>query len=177
MRKIILMMPVSADGFMEGPERELGWHKADSELHRHFNEQLTAMGALREIPGGIVEPVTCSVGLSGCSAHVRQARSRCLLLRCCPGVTVVTLGRPPYRAREGRCLLLGGPRDRGDQVVSAAAGEQPAPAGQVVRQRVQRRMGGALRVDAHLQVSQRIEPVGVGPVLADLWGSEMRFGL
>ena len=45
MRKIILMMPVSAGGFIEGPERELDWHEADSEPHRHFNEQLTAMGA------------------------------------------------------------------------------------------------------------------------------------
>ena len=34
MRKIILMMPVSAGGFIEGPEREFDWRKAD-ELHRH----------------------------------------------------------------------------------------------------------------------------------------------
>jgi hypothetical protein len=27
MRKVILMMPVSVDGFIEGPERELDWHK------------------------------------------------------------------------------------------------------------------------------------------------------
>ena len=38
------MMPVSVDGFIEGPERELDWHKADGELHRHFNEQLGTMG-------------------------------------------------------------------------------------------------------------------------------------
>jgi hypothetical protein len=25
------MTPVSADGFTEGPERELGWHKVDQE--------------------------------------------------------------------------------------------------------------------------------------------------
>jgi hypothetical protein len=31
MRKIILMMPVSADVFIEGPERELNWHKVDHE--------------------------------------------------------------------------------------------------------------------------------------------------
>ena len=37
------MMPVSADGFIEGPERELDWHKADSELHRHLNEQLSGV--------------------------------------------------------------------------------------------------------------------------------------
>ena len=45
MRKIILMMPVSAGGFIEGPERELDWHKVDDELHRQFNEPLSAMGA------------------------------------------------------------------------------------------------------------------------------------
>ena len=30
---------------MEGPERELDWHLVDEELHRHFNEQLSVMGA------------------------------------------------------------------------------------------------------------------------------------
>src|ERR1035437_2929423 len=45
MRKIILMMPVSLDGFIEGPDRELDWHLVDDELHAHFNEQLSAMGA------------------------------------------------------------------------------------------------------------------------------------
>jgi len=45
MRKIILMMSVSLDGFFEGPERQLDWHLVDDELHSHFNEQLSAMGA------------------------------------------------------------------------------------------------------------------------------------
>jgi dihydrofolate reductase len=45
MRKIILMMSVSVDGFFEGPNREIDWHMVDDELHRHFNEQLSAMGA------------------------------------------------------------------------------------------------------------------------------------
>jgi dihydrofolate reductase len=45
MRKIILMMSVSLDGFFEGPDRELDWHMVDDELHSHFNEQLSAMGA------------------------------------------------------------------------------------------------------------------------------------
>jgi dihydrofolate reductase len=45
MRKIILMMSVSLDGFIEGPNRELDWHMVDDELHTHFNEQLEAMGA------------------------------------------------------------------------------------------------------------------------------------
>ena len=34
MRKTILLVPVSAGGFIEGLERELDWHKADDELHR-----------------------------------------------------------------------------------------------------------------------------------------------
>jgi dihydrofolate reductase len=45
MRRIIWMMSVSLDGFMEGPGRELDWQLIDEELHRHFNEQLAAMGA------------------------------------------------------------------------------------------------------------------------------------
>jgi dihydrofolate reductase len=44
-RKIILMMSVSIDGFFEGPNHELDWQTVDDELHRHFNEQLGAMGA------------------------------------------------------------------------------------------------------------------------------------
>jgi dihydrofolate reductase len=44
MRKIILMMSVSVDGFIEGPNREIDWHMVDEELHRHFNEQAGAMG-------------------------------------------------------------------------------------------------------------------------------------
>lgn len=45
MRKVILMMSVSVDGFFEGPNRELDWHLVDDELHTHFNQELGAMGA------------------------------------------------------------------------------------------------------------------------------------
>ena len=45
MRKVILQMSVSLDGFIEGPAREIDWHLVDDELHNHFNEQLSAMGA------------------------------------------------------------------------------------------------------------------------------------
>jgi dihydrofolate reductase len=45
MRKVVLMMSVSVDGFFEGPNRELDWQLVDDELHAHFNEQLAAMGA------------------------------------------------------------------------------------------------------------------------------------
>ncbi|MEU5544727.1 dihydrofolate reductase family protein [Streptomyces sioyaensis] len=45
MRKIVLHMSVSLDGFIEGPHREIDWHRVDDELHRHMNEQLSTMGA------------------------------------------------------------------------------------------------------------------------------------
>src|SRR5919204_3645673 len=45
MRKVILMLSVSLDGFMEGPNRELDWQIVDDELHTHFNEVLREMGA------------------------------------------------------------------------------------------------------------------------------------
>ena len=45
MRNVILMMSVSLDGYMEGPNRELDWHLVDDELHTHFNEELGRMGA------------------------------------------------------------------------------------------------------------------------------------
>lgn len=45
MRKITFMMSVSLDGFFEGPDGELDRPLVDDELHRHFNEQLRAMGS------------------------------------------------------------------------------------------------------------------------------------
>ncbi|MEU8591584.1 dihydrofolate reductase family protein [Streptomyces sp. NPDC048664] len=45
MRKIVLMMSMSLDGYMEGPNREIDWHLVDDELHRHFNDVLGRMGA------------------------------------------------------------------------------------------------------------------------------------
>ena len=45
MRKIILMMSVSIDGFFEGPDRDISWHLVDEELHQHFNDECRAMGA------------------------------------------------------------------------------------------------------------------------------------
>ena len=45
MRKIVVQMSVSLDGFIEGPHGELDWHRVDEELHYHFNRQLGAMGA------------------------------------------------------------------------------------------------------------------------------------
>ena len=45
MRKIVLSMSVSIDGYMEGPNREIDWHLVDDELHEHFNTELREMGA------------------------------------------------------------------------------------------------------------------------------------
>jgi dihydrofolate reductase len=45
MRKIVLFMSISADGYMEGVDGDLGWHLVDEEVHRHFNEVLSRMGA------------------------------------------------------------------------------------------------------------------------------------
>ncbi|MFE9094002.1 dihydrofolate reductase family protein [Streptomyces sp. NPDC007264] len=45
MRKIVLMMSMSLDGYIEGPHREIDWHQVDDELHRHFNDVLAEMGA------------------------------------------------------------------------------------------------------------------------------------
>ncbi|AZS70600.1 deaminase [Streptomyces lydicus] len=45
MRKIILSLSVSVDGFFEGPDREIDWHLVDDELHQYFNDWLRTMGA------------------------------------------------------------------------------------------------------------------------------------
>ncbi|WP_327289344.1 dihydrofolate reductase family protein [Streptomyces sp. NBC_01198] len=45
MRKIVLMMSVSLDGFMEGPNRDIDWHQVSEELHNYFNAHLGTMGA------------------------------------------------------------------------------------------------------------------------------------
>ncbi len=45
MRRIIVMMSVSLDGFFEGPDGGLDWHLVDDELHQHFNDELRGMSA------------------------------------------------------------------------------------------------------------------------------------
>ena len=54
MRKIILALQVSLDGFFEGPNGEIDWHMVDEELHSHFNEQLASMGAF--LDGRVTHP-------------------------------------------------------------------------------------------------------------------------
>ncbi|MFF7334620.1 dihydrofolate reductase family protein [Streptomyces sp. NPDC008150] len=45
MRKVVLWSSVSLDGYIEGPGQDIGWHRVDEELHRHFNDELRQMGA------------------------------------------------------------------------------------------------------------------------------------
>ncbi|MFE5534599.1 dihydrofolate reductase family protein [Streptomyces sp. NPDC056492] len=44
MRKIILMMSMSLDGFMQGPDRDISWHMVDHELHRFMNDEIRPLG-------------------------------------------------------------------------------------------------------------------------------------
>lgn len=44
MRKVIYFMSMSLDGYIESPDKDIGWHHVDDELHRAFNERLAAMG-------------------------------------------------------------------------------------------------------------------------------------
>jgi dihydrofolate reductase len=45
MKKVILWMAISVDGYFEGPDRDLSWHRVDDELHQHMNDRLAAMSA------------------------------------------------------------------------------------------------------------------------------------
>lgn len=45
MRKVVLMMSISLDGYFEGPNREIDWHMVNEELHRYFNQRTKVMGA------------------------------------------------------------------------------------------------------------------------------------
>jgi dihydrofolate reductase len=48
MRKIVLMMGVSLDGFIEGPNQDISWHMVDEELHQYFNDRVRTMGGSLE---------------------------------------------------------------------------------------------------------------------------------
>ena len=44
MRKIVVMMSISLDGFVARPNGDLDWQLVDEELHWHFNEVAKTMG-------------------------------------------------------------------------------------------------------------------------------------
>lgn len=46
MRKLILQMMVSLDGFFEGPNRELDWHVWDEEMEKEAHETLDSVDAI-----------------------------------------------------------------------------------------------------------------------------------
>ncbi len=48
MARVVLMISVSLDGFIEGPNRDIDWHVVDDELHWHFNDELRHAGAFLE---------------------------------------------------------------------------------------------------------------------------------
>jgi dihydrofolate reductase len=48
MPKIILQNALSLDGFFEGPDRDISWHRVDEELHQHLNDEIGAMGGIIE---------------------------------------------------------------------------------------------------------------------------------
>src|SRR5262245_12366671 len=45
MRKVVLWMGMSLDGFIEGPNREIDWHRVDDEFLTYVNQELAQMGA------------------------------------------------------------------------------------------------------------------------------------
>ena len=45
MKKIVLWMSISLDGYFEGPDHDLSWHRVDEELHQDFNDRLAGMSA------------------------------------------------------------------------------------------------------------------------------------
>ncbi|WP_328319699.1 dihydrofolate reductase family protein [Streptomyces sp. NBC_00388] len=75
MRKIILMMSTSLDGYIEGPDRDIGWHRVDDELHRHMNAYLATMGGF--LDGRVVHELMADYWPTadadpGCSAVVKE---------------------------------------------------------------------------------------------------------
>ena len=45
MRRVVVHMAVSLDGFFEGPDHDIGWHMVDDELHAYVNEYLASTSA------------------------------------------------------------------------------------------------------------------------------------
>jgi dihydrofolate reductase len=46
MPKIVLMMSVSLDGYTEGPDHDISWHRVDEEFHQHMNDTIRQLGGL-----------------------------------------------------------------------------------------------------------------------------------
>src|SRR3712207_7583565 len=48
MRRIVLHLMVSLDGYFEGPDADISWHRVDDELHSYFNGVLAESSAFLE---------------------------------------------------------------------------------------------------------------------------------
>jgi dihydrofolate reductase len=48
MVKVVLHSGISLDGFMEGPDADISWHRVDAELHQHMNDVLRPAAAFLE---------------------------------------------------------------------------------------------------------------------------------
>jgi dihydrofolate reductase len=48
MSRIVLVTSISVDGYIEGPDRDISWHRVDEEVHQHFNDVLGSMGGFIE---------------------------------------------------------------------------------------------------------------------------------
>jgi dihydrofolate reductase len=59
MGKIIMMLSMSLDGFIEGPNREIDWHQVDDEFHTAMNRWLATKGAF--LQGRVTHELMVSV--------------------------------------------------------------------------------------------------------------------
>lgn len=48
MRRIVFHLGMSLDGYFEGPDADISWHRVDDELHTYLNEQLATASAFLE---------------------------------------------------------------------------------------------------------------------------------
>ena len=48
MRKIVLHLGISLDGYFEGPDADISWHRVDDELHTFFNQLLARSSVFLE---------------------------------------------------------------------------------------------------------------------------------
>jgi dihydrofolate reductase len=48
MGRVLLHASVSLDGFFEGPDADISWHRIDAELHQHVNDELRSVATYLE---------------------------------------------------------------------------------------------------------------------------------
>jgi dihydrofolate reductase len=48
MRKIVMSLGMSLDGYIEGPDADISWHRVDEELHAYFNQYFATASAFLE---------------------------------------------------------------------------------------------------------------------------------